>query len=198
MHFTIMSDSVPFRDDRLEVQIAEHYFRLFRRYDKMDETRFFVKRWIDVIHSYSKMPRFVAFDPPVPVLNRLVSGAQGVILVPFNNSKVPRLPRFASVFPYYPFRIKLEHTDESCKIGLEFFHLYLEMTDIRFVCVYKMWYQQDKIIKELHEKHPCVKIYTTTSYKSFCSVILNSLTRDSKFPRRSINQADKSLRRAVP
>lgn len=200
--FTEMADSVKFQfslqSDRLQVQIAEHYFRLFRRYDKMDQVRFFIQRWIDVVQTYSKIPHFVAFDPPVPALNRLVSRARGVVLVPFNNSKVRRLPRFTSVFPYYPFRIKLEHTDECCKIGLEFFHLYLELTDIRFVCVYKMWYQQDKIIRELREKHPHVKIYTTASYKSFCAVMSNSLTRDSKSPRRRTDPEDKLSRPAAP
>lgn len=186
-----------FQDDRLQVQIAEHYFRLFRRYNKMDETRFFIQRWIDVVQSFSKVPHFVAFDPPVPVLSRLVFGAKGVILVPFNNSKLPRLPRFTSIFPYYPFRIKLEHTDESCKIGLEFFHLYLELTDIRLVCVYKMWFQQDKIINELRERHPHIKIYTTASYKSFCTIMSNSLTRDSKFPHHQTNPEGKISTPAV-
>lgn len=186
------------QNDRLQVQIAEHYFKLFRRYNKMDEIQFFIRRWIDVVQTYSKLPHFVAFDPPVPVLTRLVSMANGVVLVPFNYSKVPKLPKFTSVFPYYPFRIKLEHTDESCKIGLEFFHLYLELTDIRFVCVYELWYQQDKITKELRERHPHIKIYTTASYKSFCAIMLNPLTRDSKFPHRPTNSGDKTLRPAVP
>lgn len=185
-------------ENRIKVQIAEHYFKLFRQYNKMDEIRFFIQRWITIVETYAKVPHFVAFDPPVPVLNRLVPDAKGVVLVSFNYSKVPKLPRFTSVFPYYPFRIKLEHTDESCKIGLEFLHLYLELTGIRFLCVYELWYQRDKIIKELQERHPHLKIYTMPSYKSFCAIMLNSWKRGSKSQLGQINPEGKTSRPAVP
>lgn len=183
--------------DRLKLDIAEHYFKLLRPYDKMDKTRLFISRWLDVVKTYSKLPDFIAFDPTLPVLNRIVPRAKGVVLVPYPSIKVSRLPQYTSVFPYYPFRVKLEHKDESCKIGLEFFRMYLDITGIRIVCIYRMWYKEKEIVAELQETYPDIKIYTTDCYGSFCQIMLNSVTRGLKSQSRSIHSADKISRSAV-
>ena len=185
--------------EHLQVEIKEHYFKLFRPYNKINDTHLFISRWLSVVKTYSQLPRFIAFEPKKPILDRLVFSAKGVVLVPFSNTKVCRLPRYTSVFPYYPFRVKQEYTDTLCKIGLEFFHLYLKITGIRLVCLYSLWHNQEKeIIKELQSEYPNIQIYLKNSYSSFCKVMLKSARRGLKFQSRSINSVDKISQSAAP
>lgn len=171
--------------ERLKVIVAEHYFKVFRLYNKPEQMGFFIRRWCELIHTYSKSHGFISFDPTVPVLNKLVPGAKAIILVPFPNTSINYLPHRTSVFPYYPFKVKKEIKDETCQIGLEFFHLYLELTGIRIVCIYNMRYQEDKIASELQEIYPDIELYGRGAYSSFTrkvqSISSKSLLGGSKF-----------------
>lgn len=154
--------------ERVQLLIREHYYRLFRGCQKPEETGYFIKRWLDLVRSYSTSSDFLSFDPTVPVLTRLVPKAKTVIVVPFPNVKVYWGLPSTSVFPFFPFRVRKETNDVACRAGLEFLHLYLELTGIRVVCLYRLYPgQEDKIAEELQQKHPDVKVYGKGSYDSF-------------------------------
>ena len=108
--------------DRLQLYVQDHYFRLFRFYNKPDETKYFIKRWLEFLRSYSELKEFVSFDRPV--LKRLVPRAKAVILIMFPNVPIVLNSPFLSVFPYRPFRVKLETRDICPDVGLEFLHMY--------------------------------------------------------------------------
>lgn len=154
--------------ERLQILIQEYYLKLFRPYNKPEETTYFIKRWLNLIQSYSESKDFLSFDPTTPVLNRLKPKAKAVILTPFPNTPIHFHLPYTSVFSYYPFRVKKETHDSTCSIGLEFFHLYLELTGIKIVCLYKMYQsQENKIVEELQEKFPDIEIYGKGSYDCF-------------------------------
>lgn len=184
---------------RVQLLIQEHYYRLFRGCEKPEETGYFIKRWLDLVRSHSTSPDFLSFDPTIPVLTRLVPKANTLIVVPFPNVKVGwGLPR-TSVFPYFPFRIRKENNDVVCRAGLEFLHLYLELTGIRVVCLYRLYRgQEDRIADELQQKHPGLKVYGKGSYDSFKRIAVvmasNSGTGSSKFRPRSSALRDKVSR----
>lgn len=171
--------------ERFKVIVAEHYFKVFQLYNKPEQMGFFIRRWCELIHTYSKSKGFISFDPTVPVLSKLVPGAKAILMVPFPNTRINYLPRRTSVFPYYPFKVKKEIKDETCQIGLEFFHLYLELTGIRIVCIYDMRYQEDKIASELQDTYPDIELYGRGAYSSFRSKVQSisskSLSGGSKF-----------------
>lgn len=154
--------------ERVQLLVREHYFKLFRCYDKPEEIGYFVRRWLDLVRSYSSSKDFVAFDPKVPVLTRLVPRATSVILVPFPNVKVHWGLPSTSVFPYFPFRVRKDTHDVCCRAGLELFLLYLELTGIRTVCLFRLYPgQEDKIVEELQQKYPDIKVYGKGSYDCF-------------------------------
>lgn len=175
--------------ERFQVITAEHYFKVFRSYNKPEQMKFFIKRWCELIHNYSRSNGFLSFDPTVPILSKLVPQAKAVILVPFPNTNISYVPCRTSVFPYYPFKIKKEIKDETCQIGLEFFHLYLELTGIRLVYIHEMRYQEDKIASELQDKYLDIELYGRGAYNCFKrkvqSISLKSSPNDSRFQSRS-------------
>lgn len=183
--------------ERLQIIVAEHYFKVFRSYNKPEQMHFFIRRWCELIHSYSTSKGFLGFDPTVPILSRLVSQAKAVILVPFPNTRIGYLPHRTSVFPYYPFKIKKEIKDETCQIGLEFFHLYLELTGVRIVYMHEMRYQEDRIASELQDKYSDIELYGRGTYACFKrkvqSVSLKSSSGNSIFQSRSKVLKDKIL-----
>lgn len=156
---------------------------------------FFIKRWCELIHTYSKMNGFLSFDPTVPVLSRLVPQAKAIILVPFPNTCINYIPPRTSVFPYYPFKVKKETRDETCQIGLEFLHLYLDLTGIRIIYIHDMRYQEDKIASELQDKYPDIELYGKGAYSCFRrkvqSVNLKTLSGNSVFQSHSTGWKDK-------
>lgn len=165
---------------RLQVHVQEYYIKLFRPYNKPEETTYFIKRWLDLIRSYSTSKDFLSFDPTTPVLTRLKPKAKAVILIPFPNVQVHFHLPYTSVFPYFPFRIKKETHDETCNIGLEFLLLYLELTGIKTVCLYKMYScQEEKIVEELQEKFPDIEIYGKGSYDCFKKKVFINLKSGS-------------------
>lgn len=170
--------------NRVQQQVHEYYFKLFRHYNKPDATDYFIKRWLDLIRSYSVAKDFIAFDPTLPVLHRLVPRPRALVLVPFPNVQVSWGPHI-SVFPYYPLRVKKERHDVTCHAGLEFLHLYLELTGLRTLCLYNFFPGQERrIVAELQDTYPGIRIYGKGSYDSFLRT-----TRfgrgDSKCPSRS-------------
>lgn len=187
---------------RLQIHIQEYYTKLFRPYNKPEETTYFIKRWLDLIRSYSTSKDFLSFDPTTPVLNRLKPKAKAVIVTSFPNVQVHFHLPFTSVFPYYPFRIKKETHDETCGIGLEFLLLYLELTGIKTVCLYKMYScQEDKIVDELQEKFPNIQIYGKGSYDCFKQKVFMNLKSGSSGSRsqsRLKGLKGTVLRQAVP
>lgn len=118
--------------------IGEEYFKIFWTYSKPDESKYFIVRWLDLIHSYTKTKGFISFDPSVPVLHLLEPQAKLVVLASFPNTKLKGIPSRTSVFPLYPFRVEKDTVDETCRIGLEFFYMYLDLTGIWTVYLYNL------------------------------------------------------------
>lgn len=185
--------------ERVQLQIREYYFKLFRHYNKPEEIRYFVQRWLDIIRSYSEHKEFIAFDPPLPVLKRLVPRAQAVILVPFPNIQVRlRLGPYTSIFPYFPFRVKKVLHDETCRTELQFFNLYLDITGIRTVCLYNFFHHQERnIMVELQKNYPDIEVYGKGSYDCFMRKI-HSRTGSLKSQSRLKALRDTPSRQVVP
>lgn len=157
--------------DRHRLTIAECYFRLFR--DRKDDAQAFYQRWIDLLVMYAHMPRFVSFDPPVPLLHRLVPRAIAVVVVPFPNTRVPMSLRGVSIFPLYMFRVNYTSHMECCSEGKEFLHMYLQMSGIRLVGAFKV--RHAHLFTHLEETVPGVKCYGASSFNSFRQVCRNAV-----------------------
>lgn len=153
-----------FEIERHKSFITDHYFRLLRDYGKPDLLRQFIERWIDLLVMYSSKSHFSCFDPPVPILNRIVSKAKSVLVVPFGNTPVPHLPR-CTIFPLYPFRIHTSHHVECSRDGLEMLQLYLKLTNVRIVGFYK--FKNDHILAELRKMFPHITVYNASLFSSF-------------------------------
>lgn len=179
--------------------VRAYYFKLFRFYNKTDETLYFIKRWTEVVRSYSDLDDFISFDPPTPILNRLVSEPIAVTIVPHSYTRISRVPPRTSIFPYCQFVVKRKLNDSRCK-SLEFLHLYLELTGIRIVSLFNIYYDEDKIIKELQEKYKNIQVYGNKVYNCFYRRImhLNSASRSSKFRSHYSNLKDRALQSVGP
>lgn len=176
---------------RLKARICEYYFKKFRLYNSIDSTKFFIQRWLDVLHSYTKLNNFVGFNPTLPVLLHIAPQARAVLIVPtFDKLPNYKVPHFVTIFPVYPYRIVLQHTNIYCDQGLEFLILYLELTGIKLVGLYKI-FQEEKYTHELQKKFPDIDIYGTHSYSSFIRQVKLSGVHGSKFQRPSLNCLDK-------
>lgn len=158
---------------RTKNAVADHYFRILQSYKKPQLLKAFIQQWFHLITSYSQEPHFLSFDPPVPVIQRLIPHAVGVLVVPFPNTRVPVYLKRVSIFPLYSFRINYKHHTECCREGVEILLRYLEMTDIQMVGFYKVPHAP-KVIDELQEKYPNLKCYGPSAFGSFktvCSTI---------------------------
>lgn len=152
---------------RLRVPIAEKFFKALHSYRKPDLTKAFIKRWIELLHEYSKIPTFRSFHSKIPHLENLSPEAESLLIVPFEDSKTPRLAK-VSVIPLYPFRVYLEHKSVCCKEGLEFIQMYLTITSITLVGFYDIK-NYKKIIETLKASHPNVQYYAPSLFKFFCA-----------------------------
>ncbi|GFQ88144.1 hypothetical protein TNCT_361661 [Trichonephila clavata] len=65
---------------RIQTVVVERYFRLLRGYNRPDLLQRFMQRWMDLLSMYSSQAKFVSFDPPTPILERLVLMAVGVLV----------------------------------------------------------------------------------------------------------------------
>ncbi|KAG8175225.1 hypothetical protein JTE90_022648 [Oedothorax gibbosus] len=156
--------------ERQRMPIAEFYFRLFRH--RKEDARALYQRWIDLLIMYSQMPRFISFDPPVPLLHRLVPRAIAVVIVLFPKTRVPMNLRSISTFPLYPFRVNYTSHTECCSEGEEFLHMYLQSSGIRLVGVFSPTFQArfTHLLTNLEEKMPRIQCYGPSSFDSFRQV----------------------------
>ncbi|GFQ79814.1 hypothetical protein TNCT_725721 [Trichonephila clavata] len=66
----------------------------------------------DLLSMYSSQTKFVSFDPPTPILDRLVPMAVGLVFFP--NTIIPPGLKRISIFPLYPFdTIHFSHRMQS-------------------------------------------------------------------------------------
>ncbi|GFS69723.1 uncharacterized protein TNCV_4823621 [Trichonephila clavipes] len=143
----------------MQTTVAEQYFRYLREYNQPDLLKRFMQRWMDLLSMYSSQTKFISFDPPTPILKRLIPMAVGVLVVPFPNTLIrPGLKRI-SIFPLYPFRIQYTSHTECSRDGMEMLCLYLKLTGIKTIEFFKipLSTQHHKLIPELQQS--CFLIY---------------------------------------
>ncbi|GBN19689.1 hypothetical protein AVEN_261775-1 [Araneus ventricosus] len=140
------------------------------RYEKAEEMERFMERWFSLLETYSKRSHFVSFDPPEPILNRLEPDAVGVLVVPYQNHRIPCRLRHVSILPLYPFRIHYAINVECSRDGFEMIRLYLKATGIELIGFFGVPIAPQKMIPELREAFPKVKLYGPDSFSSFRAV----------------------------
>ncbi|GFU47108.1 uncharacterized protein NPIL_416771 [Nephila pilipes] len=157
---------------RAQNVIVERYFRLLRGYHQPDLLQRFMQRWTDLLSMYSTQSKFISFDPPIPLLHRLEPLAIGVLVVPFPNTLVPPGLKRITIFPLYPFRIQYTSHTECSRDGMEMLSLYLKLTGIRTIGFFKVspTTQHQKIIPELQQSFPHLRIYGSSAFNNFRTV----------------------------
>lgn len=168
--------------ERLKISVAEHLFKILRMYKK-DDVHFFIQRWLDILRTYTDMENFVGFEPALPILPHLVPRAHAVLIVPTYNNHLPHIPGL-SIFPMFPYRIMLQHTNITCNNSMEFLMLYLELTGVDFIGFTKRHYQEESWKSELRQRFPGLKIYGSRSYACFLRKVKVYRQRNSICPRR--------------
>lgn len=156
-----------FEIKRVQQSITEHYFKLFKRYNKDHLCREFIEMWISLLCAYSKLPDFLRFESKIPILQRIQSPAKSVLIVPFENTEINVLN--TTIFPLYPFRVQLKCRTVCCKEGLSLVLLYLQITNIEFIGFYKIS-NYKCIIEKIKSVNPKVKCYPPSSFKYFLKV----------------------------
>lgn len=142
---------------------ADYYFRVLRYCEKTDQLQHFIDRWLQILHTYSQLDRFVGFETRVPLLNNIQPHAVGLLIVPFQTRY--RLTNI-SIIPLYPFRVRLEHKNVCCREGIEMIRLYLQLVDVEYIGFLNVSYI-DNYVRELRHICPRVKIYGPDSYAVF-------------------------------
>lgn len=153
--------------EKITPDIKEYYFKVFRIYKKKDLCKEFAQLWIDLLESYTKLPDFVCFETKIPLLTRLQSPTNAILVVPFNNTKIHL--RNATIFPLYPFRVQLKARTICCKEGISLLLLYLKITNIQFVGFYNVG-NYKKIIERIKNLNSKIKCYPPTSFKYFAKI----------------------------
>ncbi|GFR05392.1 uncharacterized protein TNCT_240131 [Trichonephila clavata] len=165
---------------RIQTLMAERYFRFLRGYNQPDVLQRFMQRWMDLLSMYSSQTEFVSFDPPTPILERLVPMA-------FPNTIIPPGLKRISIFPLYPFRIQYTSHTECSRDGMEMFYLYLKLTGIKTIGFFKvpLSTQHHELIPELQQLFPHLNIYGSSAFSNFRTVChreaRRSLSGGSKF-----------------
>ncbi|GFS33577.1 uncharacterized protein TNIN_418311 [Trichonephila inaurata madagascariensis] len=164
---------------RIRAVVAERYFRLLRGYNQPDLLQRFMQRWMDLLSMYSSQTKFASFDPPSPILERLVPMAVGVLVVPFPNTIIPPGLKRISIFPLYPFRIQYTSHIECSRDGMEMLCLYLKLTSIKTIGFFKvpLSTQHHKLIPELQQSFPHLHIYGSSAFNNFRTVCHREATR---------------------
>lgn len=152
---------------RIQNNITEYYFKIFKVYNKNNLTTEFIKTWLSLLEIYSKLPDFVQFESKIPILQCIRPNSKSVIIVPFENTNLNI--RNITIFPLYPFRIQLKTRSTCCKEGLSLLLLYLKITNISIIGFYKVL-NYKKIIKQIKEMNPKVKCYPPSSFRYFLKV----------------------------
>lgn len=143
--------------DRVKFYIAEEFLKRFRNRSKLRLVKRFIQRWLELLHTYSRIPDFVGFDSPAPILNLLVPRPTAVLIVPFDNCSEFIIPN-VSVFPLYPFRVNLTYKSFCCREGLELLSMYLKITNVSIVGIRGI-HNHRKIFKSLKQKFPHLLCY---------------------------------------
>lgn len=156
--------------ERVKVNQTDYFFRLLYHYNKPKEMERFMQRWFQLLEMYSTKSNFVSFDPPIPLLDRLVPHAVGVLIVPFHNQSLPYHLRNVSIIPLYPFRINYTINAECSREGFELACLYLKATGIQLIGFLNLPPTLYRLISELQEAFPKTKIYGPSSFSSFRAV----------------------------
>lgn len=164
--------------ERVKILIAEHFFKQFRKYNKPKLTDQFIRRWLQLLLIYSQIPNFVSFHDKAPKLNRLYPKARAVLVVPFEDFKLPFFVPNVSVFPLYPFKTYLKHKSICCREGIELLQLYLEISDIKIVGFYKVM-NYKSVIDTLLEKDPSLHCYPPSLLTYFCR-FSNKVSRNAR------------------
>lgn len=155
--------------DRVKVDIAEQFLKRFNNHSKLRLVKRFIRRWLELLHTYSRIPYFVSFDSPAPILNFIVPHPTAVLIVPFENSAKFVIPN-VSVFPLYPFRVNLTYKSFCCREGLELLSMYLKITNVPIVGIRGI-YNHKKIFKSLKQKFPHLLCYPPALIAFFWRVI---------------------------
>lgn len=154
---------------RTKNSITDHFYRVLQCYKNPNLLKPFIQQWLQLVTTYSEQPHFLSFDPPVPVIHRLVPNAVGVLVVPFPNTNVPARLRRVSIFPLYPFKINYSHHTHCSREGIDILISYLELSGIKLVGFFKVPHAQ-KLIPQLQERLPDVKFYGPSVFSSFQDV----------------------------
>lgn len=137
---------------------------MFNRYKNDPLSREFIQLWISLLETYSKLPDFVRFENKLPLLKRLRSPTNTILVVPFENTKM--YMSNVSIFPLYPFRVQLKANTICCKEGLSLLLIYLKMTNIKIVGFYNVGNYRT-IIERIQQVNPAIKCYPPASFKYF-------------------------------
>ncbi|GIY77307.1 uncharacterized protein CDAR_422831 [Caerostris darwini] len=168
--------------------VADYYFKMFHRYSKPDILKKFIEKWNQLLEIYSRRQDFITFEPSIPILKGLKRRAKGIVIVPFPNTKLPIPCNQISVFPLYPFRIQTAYNRFCCKEGLEVLYLYLDLTEIQYICFYRVP-QAAALTIDLQDRYPQICIYGPQSLKTFftvCKQATGEAKCDLKFRRHSL------------
>ncbi|GFQ73213.1 uncharacterized protein TNCT_58661 [Trichonephila clavata] len=157
---------------RIKTVVAERYFRLLRGYNQTDLLQRFMQRWMDLLSMYSSQTKFISFDPPTPILESLIPMAVGVLVVPFPNTTIPPGLKRITIFPLYPFRIQYTSHTECSRDGMEMLCLYLKLTGIKIIGFFNvpLSTQHHKLIPELQQSFPHLRIYGSSAFNNFRTV----------------------------
>lgn len=156
-----------FEFERIQNDIVEHYFKLFKRYNKEQLLKEFIDTWLSLLQAYSKLPDFINFETKIPKLQRIRSPSKTLLIVPFENTEINVYN--TTIFPLYPFRVQLKTRSVCCKEGLSLVILYLKITDIKYIGFYKIQ-NYKRIIKQIKLVNSKIKCYPPSSFKYFLQV----------------------------
>ncbi|GFU07172.1 uncharacterized protein NPIL_189901 [Nephila pilipes] len=158
---------------RAQNVIVERYFRLLRGYHQPDLLQRFMQRWTDLLSMYSTQSKFISFDPPIPLLHRL-EPLTSSRRVGGPVSQHPRSSRSEThyCFPSVPFSNQYTSHTECSRYGMEMMSLYLKLTGIRTIGFFKVspTTQHQKIIPELQQSFPHLRIYGSSAFNNFRTV----------------------------
>lgn len=154
---------------RHQRQVVAHFKKYMRgNEEKVDE---FIQMWIDLLKVYSEQSHFLAFDPRVPLYNKLSLRPRGVLICCYGTPSW-HLPK-VSVLSLYPYSIRYKHTTRGCAEGLQLIIMYLKAMDINIVGFYKIP-RFEYYLKTIREALPSVKAYSPMSFDVFCRVCRSS------------------------
>lgn len=168
--------------ERHKTVIGEHFFKALHHFGKPEGTEAFVRNWLELLSLYSNMDRFLSFEPKIPVIQRLVPRAVAVLVVAFENTVTPHLGDGVSVFPLYPFLVRLDYRNFCCREGFDMLVRYLELSEIQLVAVHRSIANPEKWIRELKSKIPKLQVYGPRSVFTFVKVARLRRRRD-RFPK---------------